>query len=258
MNVLVLIAGIADPKWPLPAHADAASLQAQAQQHCVMSPFDEAALELALKLRDADPSVRVEAVVGANETLARKTAGWRLDAIHLFDAAGVEPWDCRGFAASLAHGLGPLAVQASLILAGREYGDYDDGSVSPALARALGLEHVNLALAVRPDGGSMWVSRQRGAVIERLRLAGPAVLSVTNDSHNRLRHPLLKNVMAARTVRFNRLAGAAASPAAQVTLAGTEPVVPRPRAIACRLLHGTPRQQAEALALALTDARRAA
>ncbi|HXD02078.1 MAG TPA: hypothetical protein VN627_02100, partial [Novosphingobium sp.] len=184
--------------------------------------------------------------------------GWRLDAIHLFDAAGVEPWDCGGFAASLAHGLGALARQASLILVGREYADYDDGSVPPALARALGLEHVNLALAVHSDRGSTWVSRQRGATIERLRLAGPAVLSVTNDSHNRLRHPLLKNVMAARTVQFTTLAGTAASPAAQVSLVSAEPVVPLPRAIACRLLHGTPQQQAEALALVLADARRAA
>jgi len=78
MNVLVLISGIADPKWPLPPQPDATALQIHASRYAVMSPFDEAALELALKLRDADPSVAITAVVAGGEALARKTAEWRV------------------------------------------------------------------------------------------------------------------------------------------------------------------------------------
>lgn len=57
MNVLVLISGI--PSGRLPPLADATSLPAHALRYPRLSPFEEAALELTLKLRDADAAVRI-------------------------------------------------------------------------------------------------------------------------------------------------------------------------------------------------------
>ncbi len=253
MNVLVLISGIADPKWPLPPQPDATALQIHASRYAVMSPFDEAALELALKLRDADPSVAITAVVAGGEALARKTAEWRLDAVHRFDPGAIGAWDCRGFACALAEAAGPLGRDAALLLIGREFGDFDDGSVPPLIAREFRIEHINLALALQSREGVLWAARQRGSVVERMRLRGPALLSVTNDSHNRLRHPLLKNVMAARKLQFPVLSGSATG--SRVALAALERYSPPPRASACHLLTGTPQQQADALAEVLIACR---
>ncbi|MCL4183017.1 MAG: hypothetical protein KJ011_06175 [Burkholderiaceae bacterium] len=255
MNILVLIAGIADPKWPLPTKPDPLSLQEHGHRYSVLSPFDEAALELALKLRDAHPSVRIEAVVGGSDMLARKVAGWRLDTVHRFNPAEGGAWNCRGFAASLASALGPLGREASVTLVGREFGDFDDGSVPPSIARALSVRYVALALAVEVREEALWVSHQHGAAVERLCLNEPALVSVTSDSHNRLRHPLLKNVMAARKLQFDVLPGMGVSADSGIVLRRIEPLVSARRANACQMLRGTPGEQAEALAKALIDAR---
>lgn len=251
MNVLVLVAGIADPKWPLPAQPDARSLQAHAARHAVMSPFDEAALELALKLRDADPSVTIAALVAGPESLARKVAEWRLDAVQRFDPGALAAWDGRGFAQALAEAARRVAEAPALVLCGREFGDFDDGSVPALLARELAAEHVALSLAVQQREGALWASRQRGGVIEKVRLRGPALLAVTNDSHNRLRHPLLKNVMAARRLQIPVLTAGVAG--GGVELAAMQPYAP-PRAGGCRMITGTPQQQADALAELLLGA----
>lgn len=251
MKVLVLISGIADPKWPLPSRPDLAALQAHTQRYGVLSPFDEAALELALKLRDADPAVVITAVVAGDETLARKTAGWRLDAIHRFEPGPLAAWDCRGFAASMAQALGHMGQEADVVLVGREFGDLDDGSVPPLIAHELDLVHVNLALAVESRDRVLWATRQRGATLERVQLSGRAMLSVTNDSHNRLRHPLLKNVMAARKAQFGLLPGAPGN--SGITLANMELFSAPPRERSCRMLAGTAEQRAEALAQVLSE-----
>jgi len=148
---------------------------------------------------------------------------------------------------------GPLGRDAALLLIGREFGDFDDGSVPPLIAREFRIEHINLALALQSREGVLWAARQRGSVVERMRLRGPALLSVTNDSHNRLRHPLLKNVMAARKLQFPVLSGSATG--SRVALAALERYSPPPRASACHLLTGTPQQQADALAEVLIACR---
>lgn len=251
MNVLIFIAGVADPKWPLPPTADSAALQAHADRYAILSPFDESALALALKLRDADAGVAIHALVAGPESLARKVAEWRLDSVRRLAAGGAAAWDASAFATSLASAAAAVASDAALVLTGRELGDLDDGAVAPLLARSLRLPHVGLTVGVEFQDGSAWATRQRAGRIERVRLPGRALLSVTNDPQNRLRHPLLKNVMAARKLRIDAVEAGAA--AANVTLAAMQPVVASPRAGACRLLQGSAEAQAEALAQVLLE-----
>ena len=132
------------------------------------------------------------------------------------------------------------------MLTGREFGDFDDGSLPPLIARELDFEHISLALAIESRGGALWVSRQRRAVVEKVRARGRALLSVTNDAQNRLRHPLLKNVMAARKLQIPVMSGS--SDGCGIGLARMELFSAPPRASACHMLTGTAEQQAEALA----------
>jgi electron transfer flavoprotein beta subunit len=249
MNILVLIAGVADPKWPLPAVADTAALQAHGDRYALLSPFDEAALELALKLRDDDAGVAIHALVAGPESLARKVAEWRLESVQRLTVE-VAAWDARACAGALAGAAAALPAEPALVLTGREFGDFDDGGVPPLLARALRLPHVGLALnlAVREDG-TVWATRQRGGRVERVRLEGRALVSVTNDAQNRLRHPLLKNVMAARKLLIEALA--AVAPASTVGLEGLQPAAPARRGSGCRMLTGALAEQADALAQVL-------
>ena len=51
MNIVVLIGGVHDPKWPIALGDEGSAIPAAENQ--VLSPFDEAALEVALRIRDA-------------------------------------------------------------------------------------------------------------------------------------------------------------------------------------------------------------
>lgn len=246
MNVLVLISGVADPKWPLPPHPDAAALEAHATRHAVLSPFDEAALELALQVRDAAPGASLSALVAGPEPLARKVAEWRLDRVQRLALAASGAWDAAAHAQALAAAAAPLAREAALVLTGREFGDWDDGSVPALLARALGLQHGPLTLGVDFDAGQLRATRQRGSAMERVRLVGPALLSVTNDARNRLRHPLMKNVMAARKAQFEALSPTEVP--ATVRRNGIAAAAPPTRATTCQMLTGSVEEQARALA----------
>ena len=84
-------------------------------------------------------------------------------------------------------------------------------------------------------------------------LAGPALLAVTNDSHNRLRHPLLKNVMAARMLQFALLGHGVAEGEHPISLGAIRAFAPAPRDGACRMLTGALAEQAEALAQVLAS-----
>jgi electron transfer flavoprotein beta subunit len=248
MEVAVLVSGVADPKWPLPPVLSLAALQAHAMQHAALSPFDEAALELALALRDADPGVGITALVAGDETLTRRVAGWRPDAIHRLAFEAVPRWDGAAMRQALAQALRDLAPRASIVLAGREFGDFDDGSLPAGLAQAIGMPYIPLVLRWDPPGDPLWARRQSPGGLERVQLPVRVLLSATNDPANRLRHPLMKNVMQARKALLGlwRAPPPAAAGALRLeSLGATEAPL---RRADCEWLAGTAQDKAEALA----------
>jgi len=256
MNVLLLLAGIADPKWPLPAEPlDAAALQAQRARYPLLSPFDEAALELALKLRDADASTHISALLaasGADDALLRHVASFRLDRVDGYDSAACPAWNSAALAEAIAAHVRGRAEAPDLLLIGREFGDLDDGSLPARLAEALGLPGVSLALQVQRGEGGLLITRQQGAQQEELQQSLPALVAVSNHARNRLRHPLLKNVMAAKKLSFDCLTlPAAEADAAPLRLAGLHAAVAAQRQGRCQMLEGDMESQARALAAAL-------
>lgn len=256
MQVLVFLSGIADPKRELPSTINEATLTAQRANYPLLSPFDEAALEVALKLRDADPSISIRALVGTHgqdDTLLRHVAGFRLDQVEGFDLTRWPAWNVAVLAAGLASQVAALPTPPDLCLIGREFGDLDDGSLPAALAAALNRPFASLALELKSDAGALVVTRQQGTALEQHLVRLPAAAAITNHPRNRLRHPLLKNVMAAKKMRFEHLdLGAAVSdrtPQLRGVAAAHVPV----RQAACRMLGGDPATQARELIAVLMD-----
>ena len=141
------------------------------------------------------------------------------------------------------------AQPPELVLTGREFGDPDDGSFPPYLARILGRGYFGLAQDVRWRDGCELL-RERGSAEETLRVATPTLAGVTNDRRNRLRHPLMKNVMAAKRATYPVIEAPAVD-AASLALASAAPVPPPARARECRMLAGAPPEQARELAASL-------
>ena len=228
MHIAVLLAGVADPRKPLPrpASGDWRELPCSDAISYKLSPFDEAALEIALKLRDQGAAARVTVVVtdGAlDNALLRSVAALKPDRLlGLSPPAGQ-----RGSAAWLARHAGDLlradGAWPDLVLIGREHGDLDDGMTPAYLAESWRLPFVNLALQVQAGISGGWALLRSGArQDESLQVPAPAMASISNDKSNRLRHPLMKNVAMAKQFKFEQVtpdAGLAATPATPATSA---------------------------------------
>lgn len=246
-NILLLIAGVLDPKWPVDLQDGA--LPAPAPDRLVLSPFDEAALELALQIRDRDPDVSIRAIVaggGESEKLCRIIAAHKISDVARLSLAN--PWDQAAVARQIAF----VAADAGLILMGQEFGDFDEGLVPPLLAAELNWSFFGRAQAV--DGLSpAEVVRAGEAFEERLAIETSLIVSVTNDRRLQLRKPLIKNVMLARHLVVVELEPLASAPTA-CRLDGVRGNVSDRAAGSCRMLNGSPEQQAHMIASLLWEA----
>jgi len=263
VHVAVLLCGVADPRRPLarPATGKWLDLVAAPTTPFKLSPFDEAALEVALKLRDRDPTVRVTVLVtdGAGDVaLMRSVASFRPD----FVAGVPTPADRRADPGWLSRAIpaalnGIAAPPVDLWLMGREQGDLDDGVAPAFIAERWGLPFVGLALSVQRAGHAWQCDRIFGNQVQTIRVQGPLVASVTNDRGNRLRHPLMKNVALARQQKIDMvrpgeaaMRSAPGSPVAgRISRPALEPLdAGRRTDTPCRMLEGSIEEQARALA----------
>ena len=212
MRIAVLISGVADAKRPIdkPVSGQWIDLIATPTTPFKLSPFDEAALEVALKMRDRRPDTSVHVIVtdGAVDVAFMKSvASYRPDTVV---GIRVKP-EHRGDARWLSHHVSkvmPADQQIDLWLIGREHGDMDDGVVPVTLAEIWKLPFLSLVLTVKGDEQSLHsilVERMASDQIESILCPLPAVLSVSNDKSNRLRHPLMKNVMLAKQQKIEVL-----------------------------------------------------
>lgn len=248
MNIVVLIAGVLDPKWPIALTPGA--LPARQIDRVIMSPFDEAALEVALRIRDAHPATAIRAFVPGGEAgakLARAVAAFSVADVSTMQLDS--PWD----QASVANQLAQLCGEADLVLLGRKFGDLDDGLVPPLLAGLLGAKYFGRAQIVEAKN-EVRLMRESGSYEEWIGFPDRMVASVTNDRRNRLRKPLMKNVMLARQASIGEAEVSAPAPSGLevsdvVELAGTRAMT------ACSMIGGSPEEQAHALASLLLEER---
>ncbi len=259
MHIAVMIAGIADPKRPIarPPSGNWTDIVHAPTTPFKLSPFDEAALETALKFRDRDPATLLTALVtdGSSDlALMRAVAAYRIDRVlGLCPPAGQ-----RGNPAWLArHTLEAIqqpGKPVDLILIGREHGDMDDGMAAAYLAEYWEWPFVSLALhAKATEDGKLLVERVSTGQDESFIVPLPACASISNDKNNRLRHPLMKNVMLAKQQQFTAItpqAGDADEDAgAGIAVARCVPPETSPRGqTPCRMLQGSITEQASALA----------
>ena len=244
-----MLSGIADPKWTVSAAQVQTGLQGVPRK---LSPFDESALECALKLRDQDPAVRIHAwLIGSGaaseEVLARSVAAYRLNQMACLRIDEQLRWDAHAFARCLGRWLGGKAERMDAVLMGREFGDLDEGLIAPCLAEVLRWRFAGLIQEVTQKEGQLMLMRERGEVEEHLSLPSPFLVSITNDKRNRLRHPLMKNLATANKERF--AATELTLIDARVRPLSSEDCSSKPGAAACQMIGGNVDAQADTLAV---------
>ena len=147
----------------------------------VINPFDENALELALRLKDAVGG-KVTAITVAEKSIATvnhkiKTAS---DDFYLLTDAVFKDLDSRSIACVLERAI-RNAGDFDLIITGRQAADWGFGQVGPMLATMLDIPCISLAISARVEGRSIIVETLKRNGYETVKAQLPVLLTATSE-----------------------------------------------------------------------------
>lgn len=167
----------------------------------VMSPFDEQALEAALRIRDGVSdvtSVRITAVClgeASSKRILKHALALGADAAVLLSDHALADSDSHGTALALARVISRLA-DVDLVLAGRQAADTDAGIVALSIAELLGVPAITLAKEVTIGDGGVRVVRALGDLTETVEAPLPTVITIAHEL-GAVRKPTLRETMRA-------------------------------------------------------------
>ncbi|SDG90352.1 electron transfer flavoprotein subunit beta/FixA family protein [Propionivibrio dicarboxylicus] len=195
MKILVPVKRVVDPCVAVRVKPDASGIDASGVRMS-MNPFDEIAVEAAVRFREAGVAAEVVAVscgVPASQEVLRTAM-----------AIGAD----RGILVETANELSPLAVakllkavcaeeKPDLVICGKQAVDDDANQTGQMLAALLGWPQATFASALDIVDGRVCVTRDLDDGREALRLPMPAVVT-TELGLNEPRYATLPNIMKAR------------------------------------------------------------
>jgi len=228
----------------------------------VMSPFDEQAVEAALRIRDAGGEARITVMTlgldSARAVLKHGLAMGADDGVLLGDAA-FQQGDAYSTARVLAAALGKLG-DCDLVLTGRQAADWDAGIVGCGIAELLQLPVITFARDVKVIADTVHVERVVENGFDVVEAPLPAVVTVSNEL-GAARAPSLRETMRAarKPVATWSVTDLGLDPH-DVGAAGARRVLQRlfvpPKKGACELMDGaTPEEQGANLAQRLLGAK---
>ena len=195
MKILVPVKRVVDYNVKIRVKADSSGVEL-ANVKMSMNPFDEIAVEEALKLREAGTATEVVAVsigtAACQETLRTALAMGADRAILVETDAELQPLAVAKLLKAVVDRESP-----KLVLAGKQAIDDDANQVGQMLAALLDWAQVTSASKVVADGAMLTVTREIDGGLETVEVALPAV--VTADLRlNTPRYATLPNIMKAK------------------------------------------------------------
>ncbi len=195
MKILVSVKRVVDYNVKVRVKADQTGVDL-ANVKMSMNPFDEIAVEEALKLREAGQATEVIAVsagtAASQETLRTALAMGADRAILVETDAELQPLAVAKLLKAVADKEAP-----GLVITGKQAIDDDAGQVGAMLAALLDWPQVTFVSKVTADGTKLTVVREIDGGLETVEVAMPAVL--TADLRlNTPRYATLPNIMKAK------------------------------------------------------------
>jgi electron transfer flavoprotein beta subunit len=181
----------------------------------VLNPYDEYAVEQALRIREQQGGGEIVAVsvggAGVQSTLRNVLALGADRALHLrTDLPAPDP---LAVARALAAAIGPLG--ASLVWFGKQAMDDDQAQVGPMTAELLGLPAATMVVAFVLAGETLTVEREIEGGREVIELTLPAALTAEKGL-NEPRYASLKGIMAAKKKAIEEQPAALGEPVLEV------------------------------------------
>ncbi len=253
IRIIVCAKEIPDPEAPLSdVSVDAEKMEVIVDAPQVISPFDENALEAAIRItEEMDAKITVLSLgKKVSDTVLRKTLAAGADELILLQDDQFEKLDSHSTASALADAIRKIG-DYDLVLTGRQAGDWDSGQVGLILGEMLDLPCINLAREITVEDGSVVVKRSMPVGYERVKAQMPALITVSNEV-GELRYisrtKMLKMMRGARSIpTWNAEEIGVSSDALQkmgIAALSSPPDMGRD----CQLLEGSPDEQAEKLA----------
>lgn len=200
MKILVPVKRVIDYNVKVRVKADESGVELGNVKMSI-NPFDEIALEEAIKLKEAGTASEIIAVtIGpdkAQEQLRTALAMGADRSIHVvtdapIDLGGVEPLAVAKTLQAIAKDEG-----ADLVIMGKQSIDDDSNQTGQMLSALLGWPQGTFASLVKPDGEHVDVTREIDGGLETVRLSLPAVIT-TDLRLNTPRYVKLPDIMKAK------------------------------------------------------------
>ncbi len=183
-QIIVCLKQIPDPEGPL----EAFKIDPEGKRVIpigippVINPFDENALEAAIRLKE-DDGAKVTAI-SMGERLAqpvlRKALAAGADDLILFVDTRFKDLDSSSTAYVLSKSINKIGTY-DLILTGRQAGDWDFGITGLLLAEMLQIPSIHLARKIERREDEIWVEKMMGDGYELVKVKTPALITVSSE-----------------------------------------------------------------------------
>lgn len=249
MNILVFVKRVPDTESRIRIQHETKSI-VEDGLNFVVSPYDEYAMEEALKLREAKGGTVRVVSVGKDEaiTALRKGLAMGADEAFLVKDDSPETYDGLRTARIIARTVERKFSGTDLLLFGKQAVGTDNSQVPAMVAELLGLPQATVVTKLEVEGTSATALCEIEGGMEKVALALPAVVTAQKGL-NEPRYETLKGIMAAKkkdipVVKLEELGFGSDELASQVEVTGLD--VPAPRQ-AGRILKGDPAETAREL-----------
>ena len=201
MNMIVCVKQINDPEAPPSSFKVDPSINKVVPPPGVppvISPYDEQAIEAALRIKDAQGGKITAISMGTSlaRDVVKKPLAMGADELVLLEDEAFAEGDSWSTAYALAMAIKKIG-EYDLIFCGRQAGDWDAGQVGLGIAEILGLPSVTVVRKIDITDGKAKVERVTTEGYEVIEVALPAVITVTSEL-GEPRYPTIKGVMAAK------------------------------------------------------------
>lgn len=200
LNMIVCVKQVPDPEAPSASfrvEKEAKRVSFTTNIASVVSPFDEQAVEAALRVKDAKGGKVTVLSLGNNlvRDVIKKPVAMGADELILLEDAAFEGADSWSTAYALAQAIKKIG-QFDLIFCGRQAADWDAGQVGSGIAEFLGIPSVTLAKKVEVLDGTARVERVIEDGYEVVEVSLPVLITVSSEL-GEPRYAPLKGIMAA-------------------------------------------------------------
>jgi electron transfer flavoprotein beta subunit len=200
INAIICIKQVLDPEAPASTYKvdDEANRMTQKGVPPVMSPFDENALEAALRIKDSHQTKITVLSMGRNlsKAVLRKSLAAGGDELILLEDDVFDNLDSYATASILATAIRKIG-EYDIIFTGIQAADWNAGIVGSGIAESLGIPSVTTARKVELIDNKVRVERVLSDGYEVIEVPLPALITVSNEL-GELRTTALREIMAAQ------------------------------------------------------------